>query len=202
VLHRSRRACTRRPPAFMLSQPRKRRLSLLGMRRQGRRLRRGDRDPQTLAAGSRRPNDRVRAKRRAGGASGHRTRRPVPPTRRHDAQLDEDGARRELRVTEPQIASWQEQLAALAWTPRCLRPEHRSLWDPVTLRHLGIGWDGHRLTIPIRDVDGDLQGLLRYAPIATRTAKMIAAPRTRLGLIPIPPPSRRDGSCSPRVRPT
>ena len=57
---------------------------------------------------------------------------------------------------------------------------------PVTLRHLGIGWDSHRLTIPIRGIDGHLQGLLRYAPIATRTAKMIATPGTRLGLIPHP----------------
>jgi len=80
------------------------------------------------------------AERRAAGAGGHRTRRPAPPTRHHDAQLAEDGARRELRVTEPQIASWQEQLATLAWTPRCLRPEHRRLWDPGTLQHLGIGW--------------------------------------------------------------
>ena len=58
--------------------------------------------------------------------------------------------------------------------------------EPVTLRHLGVGWDGHRLTIPIRGIDGHLQGVLRYAPIATRTAKMIATPDTRLGLIPHP----------------
>ncbi|MGZ4325537.1 MAG: toprim domain-containing protein [Solirubrobacteraceae bacterium] len=68
---------------------------------------------------------------------------------------------------------------------------HRARYAPsiavyATLQHLGIGWDGRRLTIPIRGGDGELHGVLRYAPTATRTAKMIAMPGTRLGLIPHP----------------
>jgi hypothetical protein len=126
------------------------------------------------------------AERRAAGASGHRTRRPARPTRHDDAQVGKDGVTR-----APGYRATDRVMAGAARRPRldppgCVRPEHRRLWDPVTLRHLGIGWDGHRLTIPIRDIDGHLQGLLRYAPMATRTAKMIATPGTRLGLIPAP----------------
>jgi hypothetical protein len=137
--------------------------------------------------------------RRVADAGARRPRRPAPPARQRNPSAAKRGAERELETSDAQVRSWQEQLVQLAWAPRTLRPEHRHLWKLATLRELGIGWDGRRLTIPVRDVDGRLRGVLRYAPIATRSPKMIAATGTRLGLIPIRPPSRRDGSCSPRV---
>ena len=92
----------------------------------------------------------------------------------------------ELEADEADLGVWRGQLATFAWPLRALRPEHGRLWDRATLTRLGIGWDGHRLTIPIRARDGELRGVLRYAPSATRTAKMIATRGTRLGLIPHP----------------
>ncbi len=52
---------------------------------------------------------------------------------------------------------------------------------------LGLGFDGDRITIPIRDETGRLIGLLRYQPWAERrVAKMLAAPGSRRGLVPHP----------------
>jgi hypothetical protein len=67
-----------------------------------------------------------------------------------------------------------------------MRPPHCRLWKAATLAKLEIGWGDKRLTIPIRRADGELQGLLRYAPTATRTVKMMATPGTRLGPVPHP----------------
>ena len=54
------------------------------------------------------------------------------------------------------------------------------------MRALEIGFDGARLTIPIRDRRGHLRGLLRYDAFGRRQPKMRAARGTRLGLIPHP----------------
>jgi DNA primase len=52
------------------------------------------------------------------------------------------------------------------------------------MREFEIGFDGARITIPIRNAAGDLRGLLRYLPGGE--PKMLAARGTRLGLIPHP----------------
>lgn len=54
------------------------------------------------------------------------------------------------------------------------------------MRALEIGFDGARLTIPIRNEHGHLRGLLRYDAFGRRQPKMRAAPGSRLGLIPHP----------------
>ena len=54
------------------------------------------------------------------------------------------------------------------------------------IRQLQIGFDGARITIPVRDGRGALQGVLRYDPFGLRKPKMRAIPGTRLGLIPHP----------------
>ena len=52
------------------------------------------------------------------------------------------------------------------------------------MRELELGFDGARITIPIRNAAGGLRGLLRYRPGGV--PKMLAARGTRLGLIPHP----------------
>ena len=42
------------------------------------------------------------------------------------------------------------------------------------------------MLIPIRNQDGGLRGVLRAAPTHERAPKMLAARRTRLGLLPHP----------------
>ena len=60
------------------------------------------------------------------------------------------------------------------------------MWSRATLLELGCGFDRGRVTIPIRDGDGGLRGVLRYAPTHDRAPKVLAVRGTRLGLIPHP----------------
>lgn len=59
-------------------------------------------------------------------------------------------------------------------------------WGTQVIRHLDIGFDGGRITIPIRGRHGAIRGVLRYDPFGRRDPKMLAVPGTRLGLIPHP----------------
>ncbi|WP_249012249.1 toprim domain-containing protein [Conexibacter sp. DBS9H8] len=59
-------------------------------------------------------------------------------------------------------------------------------WSPQAIHELGIGFDGERITVPIHDADGGLQGLLRYDPFGELRSKMLAVRGTHLGLIPHP----------------
>ena len=54
------------------------------------------------------------------------------------------------------------------------------------MRELELGFDGERITIPIRTGSGELRGVLRYDPFGASRPKMLATPGTRLGLIPHP----------------
>jgi Toprim-like len=74
----------------------------------------------------------------------------------------------------------------LVWPPRVLRDEQRRVWSRATLLELGCGWERGRVLVPIRDQDGGMRGLLRYAPTHDHAPKMLAARGTRLGLIPHP----------------
>jgi Toprim-like len=93
---------------------------------------------------------------------------------------------RQLAATEADVVRWQQQLAACRWPLPQLRAQQQRLWRWTTMQQLGLGWDRRRITIPIRDRSGRLQGVLRYAPRHTHTTKMLAIPGTRLGLIPHP----------------
>jgi 5S rRNA maturation endonuclease (ribonuclease M5) len=98
-------------------------------------------------------------------------RRPAPPSR--------------LDVTDVDVSRWQ---TALAHRPPLLsRLAVERGWRYGAICELEVGLDpGGRLTIPIRDADENLQGVLRYQPWHTHGPKMLAVRGTRLGLIPNP----------------
>ena len=99
-------------------------------------------------------------------------------------------APRRLAVTDADISRWQ---TALAHRPALLsRLAIERGWRYGAMCELEIGLDpAGRLTIPIRDGEETLQGVLRYQPWHTHGPKMLAVRGTRLGLIPHP---SREGS--------
>ena len=101
-------------------------------------------------------------------------------TRAQEA-LDERPA---LDVTEQDIARWR---TALSRRPSLLATLARERgWRYETIRALELGLDRSRITIPIRDARGELQGLLRYQPKTSGRPKMLAEFGSRIGLIPHP----------------
>ena len=106
-----------------------------------------------------------------------------PPAARTRAQKTL-AARPALQVSEQDIRRWQ---ALLSRRPSLLARLTRDRgWRYQTMRALQLGLDRGRITIPIRDAHGHLRGLLRYQPEHTQGPKMLAAPGTRLGLVPHP----------------
>jgi hypothetical protein len=93
---------------------------------------------------------------------------------------------RELAIGEQELAAACQRLAGLVWPPRVLRGEQARVWSRTTLLGLGCGWERGRVLIPIRNRDGELRGVLRYAPSHDHAPKVLAARGTRLGLIPHP----------------
>lgn len=89
-----------------------------------------------------------------------------------------------LAADEDDIASWAGMLDDDSRLARRLALERS--WGIRVIRMLQIGIDGARITIPVRDALGALQGVLRYDPFGPRKPKMLAIPGTRLGLIPHP----------------
>jgi hypothetical protein len=87
-------------------------------------------------------------------------------------------------VAEADIASWAEMLEHDGRLVRRLILERA--WAPRIMRAIQIGFDGARITVPIRDARGHLRGVLRYDAFGRRDPKMRAAIGTRLGLIPHP----------------
>lgn len=92
---------------------------------------------------------------------------------------------RKLEATEAEVEAWSKALLGADGQRWRDLLAHERLWDPAVIRDLGIGHDGRRITIPIRKARGELQGVLRYRPGAVER-KMLAAPGSRLGLIPHP----------------
>jgi len=89
-----------------------------------------------------------------------------------------------LQVSERDISRWQ---ATLSRRPcRLARLTAERGWRYETIRALELGHDYGRITIPIRDARGELQGLLRYQPKPTGRPKMLFALGSRVGLIPHP----------------
>jgi Toprim domain-containing protein len=89
-----------------------------------------------------------------------------------------------LAAAEHDVLVWMEMLDDDSRLIRQL--VLRRGWGWRAIRDLNIGFDGARITIPIRGADGALRGLLRYDPFGRRDPKMLAVPGTRLGLIPHP----------------
>jgi hypothetical protein len=98
-------------------------------------------------------------------------------------------SRPRLAVTDADVNRWQ---AALAHRPAMLsRLAIERGWRYGAICELEIGIDsGGRLTIPIRDGEENLRGVLRYEPWHTHGPKMLAIRGTRLGLIPHPARAR------------
>jgi len=89
-----------------------------------------------------------------------------------------------LRADDSQVQSWAGNLEAnarLLW--RLLRER---AWSHRVIQDLQIGFDGTRITIPIRGHRGELRGVLRYDPFGSHAPKMRALPGTGLGLLPHP----------------
>jgi hypothetical protein len=89
-----------------------------------------------------------------------------------------------LAANEHDIQLWAEMLDDNSRLIRQLALKRA--WGTHVIRDLNIGFDGARITIPVRDRRGALRGVLRYDSFGRRDPKMLAVPGTRLGLIPHP----------------
>lgn len=87
-------------------------------------------------------------------------------------------------VAEQDVARWagalQRNDAILT-----LLEQRRGITVPTLDRFL-VGWDGGRLTIPIRDEHGELRGLVRHRPWPGPGAKTLALPGSQRLLFPHP----------------
>ena len=89
-----------------------------------------------------------------------------------------------LAIAEGDVRSWADALDADSCLVRRLILERA--WAPRIMRALELGFDGSRITIPIRSGCGQLRGILRYDAFGRRDPKMRAAAGTQLGLAPHP----------------
>jgi hypothetical protein len=106
-------------------------------------------------------------------------RRPISP-----APAQKPHAADPLTADERDVQLWAEMLDDNSRLIRQLALKRA--WAMRVVRDLNIGFDGGRITFPIRGRHGDLRGVLRYDPFGRRDPKMLAVPGTRLGLIPHP----------------
>lgn len=89
-----------------------------------------------------------------------------------------------LDVSDRQLVEWCNALLGDAGRISQLR--WRRGWAPKVLREHVIGWDGTRITIPVRQ-SGELAAVLRYSPPGRRRGpKMVAVPGSRQALFPDP----------------
>ncbi|MGH2873917.1 MAG: toprim domain-containing protein [Solirubrobacteraceae bacterium] len=109
-------------------------------------------------------------------------RRPAAPEPILDSP--DNGRRLQFAACDEDVRVWADSLEADGRIVRRLILERA--WAPTTMRRLGLGTDGSRVTIPIRNAQGRLREVLRYQPFGRREPKMLAVPGTRLGLIPHP----------------
>jgi AAA domain len=92
-----------------------------------------------------------------------------------------------VNVSEQAVERWAGELQADDVALRALWKVKR--WTPETIKRLGVGFDGTRVTIPERDAGGRLVGLLRYAPAPFRSngePKTLAEPGSKRDLFPAP----------------
>ncbi len=112
----------------------------------------------------------------------HNAARPRARADRHPAAAPNVSR---LGINEQHIRHWQ---VALTERPELIaRLTRQRGWLYSTMYELGLGCDGARITIPVRDRDSHLVGLLRYQPWPKHgQAKMLAAPGSRRALLPHP----------------
>ena len=107
-----------------------------------------------------------------------------PPARR-TYPAEQRAHRPRLDVTELDVRHWQAALTEQTQLIAKLTRERGWLYS--TMHELGLGCDGGRITIPVRDRDRRLVGLLRYQPWPKHgQPKMLAAPGSRRALLPHP----------------
>ncbi|WP_196189179.1 toprim domain-containing protein [Conexibacter sp. W3-3-2] len=123
-----------------------------------------------------------------GLAEPRRTDLPRParqkPTRR---SLVDHGAAppKELVIPDTAVATWAKRLAQSS--SLLARLEADRAIGASTVTRFAIGYDGRRVTIPVRDADGGLAGVLRWLPFDRHGApKMLALPGSRRTLFPAP----------------
>jgi len=110
-----------------------------------------------------------------------------------DLVLDEDApaarkrpvGQRELELTTSACA------LRLQHEPEVLhRMRYGRGWAAQAFEMLGVGWDGSRLTLPVRDKEGKLHDVLRYDPFVKQGRKVLAGKgKSRL---PFPAPESLD----------
>ena len=94
-------------------------------------------------------------------------------------------SRTPLRPTGDEIDRWQAALAAN--TDLIAKLDRDRGWRYTTMLELELGLDRRRITIPVRDHDRQLIGLLRYQPWPkTGEPKMLATAGSRRALLPHP----------------
>lgn len=88
-------------------------------------------------------------------------------------------------ITEDAIATWRD---ALTRRPELIARITRDRgWLYSTMLELGLGFDRGRITIPVRDDQRQLIGMLRYQPWPQpREPKMLATAGSRRALLPHP----------------
>ena len=95
---------------------------------------------------------------------------------------------REKMPTETQLKKWRE---ALRGDERLVRRLYEvKAWTPYAVWRCGLGWDGERLTFPIRDRRLRVCGLVRYLPGGVPKCK--ALPGSKRLLFPAPETLVRD----------
>jgi hypothetical protein len=90
-----------------------------------------------------------------------------------------------LDVTDVDVSRWQTTLTHRPALLARLAVERGWRYGAICELEVGLDASG-RLTIPIRDAEENLQGVLRYQPWHTHGPKMLAVRGTRLGLVPNP----------------
>lgn len=88
-------------------------------------------------------------------------------------------------VSEQKVAEWADLLTSRSTLVARLATERAITAD--VLARFQIGYDRRRITIPVRDADGGLAGILRWIPFDRSGApKMLAIPGSRRVLFPAP----------------
>jgi hypothetical protein len=116
--------------------------------------------------------------------SGLRTARELVAHPAFSGSVKPRAARAALRATEEDVARWQQTL--IRRPNVAIQLAHERRWSHHTMHELGLGLDRGRITIPIRDQQQRLIGVLRYQPTHSDRPKMLAVPGTQLGPIPHP----------------
>ena len=113
----------------------------------------------------------------------HRVQRTAV-TRRIETAAPAESTAAALTADDDDVRYWADALEDNGRLLRRLAVERA--WSVRVIRDLQIGVSAARITIPIRNAQGELRGVLRYGPFGRHDPKMLAVPGSRLGLIPHP----------------